>query len=119
VVPVRCSTCTSNRDSQPQPAAPLPQLPKMSTDNLPSIAPLDIFGMDDGGWLPHNSAAYNSSGRPELMVPEQNLSDVIGKPTARQSGGDTYYITGMDPDGVMREVDKKKRLSAMRYTGRF
>jgi hypothetical protein len=104
---------------QPQPAAPLPQLPKMSTDNLPSIAPLDIFGMDDGGWLPHNSAAYNSSGRPELMVPEQNLSDVIGKPTARQSGGDTYYITGMDPDGVMREVDKKKRLSAMRYTGRF
>jgi hypothetical protein len=71
--------------SGPKPEAPKPNL--ISPD-IPSIAPLDIFGMDSGGWLPHDAMAYNSSGRPELMVPEQSLNDLT-RPAVKSSSGAT------------------------------
>lgn len=96
----------------------------LNSDNIvgppPPGSPLaTLFGMDEGGWLPNNAMALNTSGRPELMVPHNQLDSMGISPAAKQHGGDTYYITGLNADEVMRKVDQKQRLNRMRYGNRY
>jgi hypothetical protein len=78
------------------------------------------FGMDEGGMLPHNSMAINTSGRPELVLSPQQLDAMgtSGNKNPYSRGGDTINITAVDAQDVAKEIDKRKRLAMLQYSGR-
>jgi hypothetical protein len=78
------------------------------------------FGMDEGGMLPHNSMAINTSGRPELVLSPQQLDAMgtSGNKNPYSRGGDTINITAVDAQDVAAQIDKRKRLAAMQYNSR-
>jgi hypothetical protein len=82
--------------------------------------PLSLIGMDEGGMLPHNSMALNTSGRPELVLSPQQLDAMgtSGNKNPYSRGGDTINITAVDAQDVAKEIDKRKRLAMLQYSGR-
>jgi hypothetical protein len=98
--------------------APAPPPPGGGGNLLQGLIP--GFGMDEGGMLPHNSMAINTSGRPELVLSPQQL-DAMGTSGNRNPysrGGDTINITAVDAQDVAAQIDKRKRLAAMQYNSR-
>jgi hypothetical protein len=100
-------------------ASPAPA-PPPKPDANPLFSALGI-SMDEGGMLPDGSMAYNTSGRPELVLSPQQL-DAMGSSSSNRNpynrGGDTYHITAVDAQDVAKEIDKRKRLAMMQYGGR-
>jgi hypothetical protein len=99
-------------------ASPAPA-PPPKPDANPLFSALGI-NMDEGGMLPDGSMAYNTSGRPELVLSPQQL-DAMGTSGNRNPynrGGDTYHITAVDAQDVAKEIDKRKRLAMLQYSGR-
>jgi hypothetical protein len=81
---------------------------------------LSLIGMDEGGMLPDNGMALNTSGRPELVLSPQQLDAMgtSGNKNPYSRGGDTINITAVDAQDVAAQIDKRKRLAMMQYGGR-
>lgn len=86
-----------------------------SPSPLQSLFPPTVF--DDGGVWEPGTLGMNSGSRPEVVLSPQQL-DSMNKPPTAAKPGDTYYITGLDADDVMKQVDRKQRLAMMQYSGR-
>jgi hypothetical protein len=103
----------------PPPPAPEPAPP------APTQSPLDLlhaFTLDEGGWLMPGMLGSNTTGRPELVLSPQQLDAALapsgGSRNPYNRGGDTYHITAVDAHDVAKEIDKRKRLAMMQYSGR-
>ena len=76
-----------------------------------------MSGYDEGGWWPSGTLGYNTTGRPEFVLSPAQI-DAVSASKGRGRGGDTYNITAVNAEDVGRQIDKRKKLSAMRYTVR-
>lgn len=97
-------------------AGPPPPTPTPPPGERPDL--FNILGMDSGGWLPHGSAAFNTSGRPELVLSASQLDTLAPASSGGWGRGDNYYITAVNAEDVGRQIDKRKSLAMMRYSGR-
>lgn len=105
----------------PPPAPPPPPAPAPPSPPPEGINPLQLlFGFDEGGWWPPNTRGINTTGRPELVLSPQQLDTMKIGPMGNRYGGkgDTFHIYAMDADEVGREIDKRRRLAMMQYSGR-
>jgi hypothetical protein len=84
----------------------------------PPFSPSAVLGFDEGGWWPSDTMGINTTGRPELVLSPQHLDEMATKPSSTR-GGDVYNISGMSPDDVMNEVDRRKKLAALRHSVRY
>ncbi|MFV1504014.1 hypothetical protein [Mycobacterium kansasii] len=99
-------------------ASLLDTAPFSNTSSQPQSLLPQIFSRDEGGWLPDNSLAFNTSGRDELVLsPEQSAA--IVNPSMHSRGGDVHYhISGQSPDEIARAIAAKQRLLGLQHTGR-
>ena len=74
------------------------------------------MGLDEGGWLMPGVPGLNTTNRPELVLSPQQLDTAMGK--GGWGRGDTYHITAVDAQDVARQIDARKKLSMMQYSGR-
>jgi hypothetical protein len=76
--------------------------------------------MDEGGWLMPGVPALNTTGRPELVLSPQQLDNM--QTSANRNpwthGGDTFVTYVADYQAMGQEIDKRKRLAMMQYSGR-
>jgi hypothetical protein len=102
------------------PPPPPPPPPSQTPQDMGASALLPkVFGMDEGGWLPTNTAALNSSGRPELVLSPQQLNAQLSNPDFKRAFG--VYIenmTAVDADDVSRKIASRQNLAVMQYSGR-
>jgi hypothetical protein len=103
----------------PEPAPPPPAPPPSA--GMPFGGIFSSLGiMDEGGVLNDKSLAANTSGRPELVLSPQQMdamSPMLDK-NHWNKGGDTNIFHVTNPEAVGRELDKRKRLAMMQYSGR-
>ncbi|WP_094359903.1 lytic transglycosylase domain-containing protein [Mycobacterium marinum] len=100
----------------PKPAAPAP--PPQAPGPL-DFVPKDILGMDDGGWWPTGTMAFNSTGRSEFVLSPDHIDSMRAGPPVSGGSGDTYFqIKGSEPNEIAREIYARQRLAALQYTGR-
>jgi len=100
----------------PPPPPPPPSAPAQSGPGAASSSPFSSLfqEFDEGGWLMPNQPAINTTSRPELVLSPQQLDAARGG----WGRGDTYHITAVNAEDVAKQIDTRKRLAMMRYSGR-
>ena len=98
------------------PPPPPPSAPAQSGPGAASSSPFSSLfqEFDEGGWLMPNQPAINTTSRPELVLSPQQLDAARGG----WGRGDTYHITAVNAEDVAKQIDTRKRLAMMRYSGR-
>jgi hypothetical protein len=111
-------------------AAPPPPTPQdMSPAPAPPPQQGGLFGalgiggqppqpFDEGGWLQPGQSGINTGSRPELVLNPQQLDAATKSGAGGWGRGDTYNITAVDADDVARQIDARKKLAMMQYSGR-
>ncbi len=103
--------------SLPTPIGIPPGANPIQATDLGSLLGVGVY--DEGGWLPNNSFALNTSGRPELMIPMKQLEQMNTQPAAAHRGGDVHFhVSGNSPDEIARAIYAKQRLAGLQHTGR-
>jgi hypothetical protein len=99
----------------PPPPPPTSPAPSQPSANAGIFSALGIPPFDEGGWMMPGQPGINLTNRPELVLSPQQLD------AANSSGygrGDTYHITAVDAEDVARQIDARKKLASMQYSGR-
>jgi hypothetical protein len=99
----------------PQSTSPAPQPPPQPQQQGGLLGGLLPF--DEGGWMMPGQPGINTTNRPELVLSPQQL-DAATQGGGGWGRGDTYHITAVDADDVARQIDARKKLAMMQYSGR-